>query len=115
MEFTWQPACLPAKDKHHVVRGTERRVPQQARRFRGEEIRLTERRELLFERCPAGPHPHIDMLPVIQACTLHRTIVKREAEGLDKVQRGSDSKAGAARVAGVPVNLGIDEHDVHFH
>ena len=48
------------------------------------------------------------MLPVVETSAFDLALVEREAERLDEVQRGAGGKARAARVPGVPVNLGVD-------
>ena len=55
------------------------------------------------------------MFPVIEAGALHLALIEREAEWLDEVQRRAGSEARASRVAGVPMNFGVNEHNVRRH
>ena len=80
--------------------------------FAKKEKCFSERGKLLLEHLPARPHFQVDVLPVIESRTLHLALIEREAERLDEMQRGSGGETCAARVAGVPVNLRMDEYDV---
>ena len=82
------------------MRRAERRVPEESRRLRREEIWLAERRQLALERLPARPDAQVDVLPVVEAGAFHLALVEREAERLDEMQRGAGGEAGAAGVAG---------------
>ena len=52
------------------------------------------------------------MLPVVEAGAFHLLLVERKAQRLDQVQGRAGREAGAAGIAGIPVNLGMDEDDV---
>src|SRR5262245_58166810 len=55
------------------------------------------------------------MLPVIEPRALYLALAEGEAERLDEMQGRPGREAGAPRVAGVPVDLGVDEDYVdHF-
>ena len=107
-----QAAGLAAEDQHDILSSAERRIPELARRLGREEVRLAERRQLALERVPVGPDPQVDVLPVIEAGAFDLLLVERKAERLDEMQRRAGRQAGAAGVAGVPVNLGMNEDDV---
>ena len=64
---------------------------------------------------PPGPWAQVDVFPVVEAGAAHLALVKREPERLDQVQRGAGGEAASAGVAGVPVDLGMHEHDVDGH
>src|SRR5262249_53349996 len=81
----------------------------------GEEERLAERRQLLLECLPTRPHANVDVLPVVETRALHLTLIEREAERLDEMQRGAGGEAGATCGARVPVNPWMDEDDVNAH
>src|SRR5688572_22797798 len=85
------------------------------RRLRRKEIWLAERGEFTLERLPAVPDSQVDMLPVIEAGAFHLSLVEREAERLDEMQPRAHGQARAARVPGVPMNLGMDQNDVGLH
>lgn len=53
------------------------------------------------------------MLPVIETGALDLSLVEGESEWLDEVQGGAGRQAGATGVAGVPVDLGVNEDDVN--
>ena len=53
------------------------------------------------------------MRPIIQASPLHLTVVERKAQGFDEMKRRAGGQTGATGVAGVPVDLGVDEDNVH--
>src|SRR5579884_945279 len=115
MELLGQATGLAAEDEHDILRLAERRVPKKPRRFRREEERFAEPRQLLLERLPARPHSQIDVLPVVESCALHLALVEREAERLDEMQRRAGGETRPSGVAGVPVNLRMHENDVnHF-
>ena len=69
-------------------------------------------RQLGLEGRPAGPHPQPHPGPVIEARTLEMAIFQREPKRLDQVQSRSHGQRSATDVAGVPVNLRLDERDV---
>ena len=52
------------------------------------------------------------MLPIVEARTTHLAFVERESERLDQVQRCTSGEAGPTGIAGVPVDLGVDQRDV---
>jgi hypothetical protein len=54
----------------------------------------------------------VDVLPIVEASTLHFTFVERKPERLDEVKCRAGREAGASGVAGVPVNLRMNENDV---
>ena len=70
-------------------------------------------REFLLERVPVLPHPQIDMLPVVEAGALDLFLVEGEAQWLDQMQRGAGRETRATGVAGVPVNLGMNQNNVN--
>src|SRR5687767_3674943 len=107
-----QPPGLTAEDQRDISADAERRVPYQSRRLGREEIRVAERRQLALERLPVRPDAHVDMLPIVEAGALDLTFVERKAERCDEVQHGARGETGSACITGVPVNLGVDEHDV---
>ena len=59
-------------------------------------------------RARAGLHPR----PVVEPGPAHLALVEGEAERLDKVELGSRRETGPPGVAGVPVDLGLDQNDV---
>src|SRR5262249_45290236 len=115
MQLRRQAGCFTTEDKDDIGRLTERHVPEEPLRPRGEEIRSAESGKLVFERIPAWPHTGIDMFPVVEAGTLHLPFIKRKAKRFDEVQNSAGSEAGTARVSGVPVNFGMHEYDVRGH
>jgi hypothetical protein len=52
------------------------------------------------------------MLPVVEARSPHLTLIKRKTKRLDEVQNGATSETRTTSVAGVPVNFGMNKHDV---
>jgi hypothetical protein len=112
VELARQAARLTPEDEHDVARRAEWCVPEQSGRLRGEEVRVTQRRQLALERLPALPRPQLDVLPVVQPGALHLPLAEREPERLDEMERGAGREARASRVSGVPVDLGMYEDDV---
>jgi hypothetical protein len=55
------------------------------------------------------------VLPVIETGALDLAFIEGKAKRLDEVQRRVRGEAGTARVAGVPVNLGMNKDDVDGH
>src|SRR5688572_21273225 len=110
MKVLWQARCFAAEDQHDIRRSAERCVPEQPRGLRGEEERLTQRRQPTLERDPVGPHAQVDILPVVESRPLDLTLVEREPEWLDEMQRGADRETRPAGVAGVPVNLRVHQN-----
>jgi hypothetical protein len=55
------------------------------------------------------------VLPVVESRALYLTLGEGEAQRLDEVQGGAGGEAAAARVSGVPVNLGMHQDDVGGH
>ena len=53
-----------------------------------------------------------DPRPVVEPGAPHLLVVEREAERPDEVQLRADGQAGPPGVAGVPVDLRLDEDDV---
>ena len=53
--------------------------------------------------------------PVVEPGALHLFFVEREPERLDQMQRRANRETRAAGIAGVPVDLGMDEDDVERH
>jgi hypothetical protein len=53
------------------------------------------------------------MFPVVQSGTLDLPLVERKSKRFDEVERCPRSKAGSAGIAGIPVDLGVDEDDVN--
>src|SRR6187397_1209688 len=66
VQFRRQSLCLAPEDQHHVARRPERRVPEGRPARGGKEERLSEKRQLAFERVPVRPQPQVDVLPVIE-------------------------------------------------
>lgn len=52
------------------------------------------------------------MFPVVEAGALDLLLVERKPERLNQMQGGASRQAGAADIAGVPVDFGMDENDV---
>ena len=115
VQLVGEPARLAPEHEHDVLRRAERRVPEQPLALRREEPRLAQRRQLALERLPARPGAQIDVLPVVESRALHLALVEGEAERLDEMQRRPGREAGAPRVAGVPVDLGMHQDDVNTH
>src|SRR4051812_30442340 len=65
------------------------------------------------ERIPIRPHPQVDVLPIVQTRALDSTVVQREAQWFDEMKGRASGQAGAAGVAGVPMDLRVDEDNVH--
>ena len=101
-----------SRPKTSTVSSREGGVPVRARRRRREEPRLAERRQRARERLPRGPGVQLHARPVVEAGALDVLVIEGEAERLDEVQRGADGERGAAEVARVPVDLGLDEDEV---
>ena len=78
----------------------------------GEEERRPQRRQRALEVGPARPDRRVDARPVVEPGAPNLLVVEREAERPDQVKLRADGQAGAPRVAGVPVDLRLDEHDV---
>ena len=55
------------------------------------------------------------MLPVIQAGAFDVATVKGEAQGTDQMQPGAGAQTGAADIACIPVDFGLDEDYVAFY
>jgi hypothetical protein len=68
---------------------------------------------LALEGVPVVPDADVDVFPVVETGSLHLPVVEREAERPDEVKGGTDRKAGAAGVAGVPMDFRVDEDDVN--
>ncbi len=51
------------------------------------------------------PNLEFDVLPIVQTRPLDVLAVQRKPQGFDQMQIGSGGHAGAADVAGVPVDL----------
>ena len=54
------------------------------------------------------------MLPVVEPRTFDLALLELEAQWLDEMQRGADGQTRAAGVAGVPVDLGMNENNVNW-
>ena len=65
----------------------------------------------LVEIIPKG---QFDLVPVIQARSLHLAAVKGETQGFDEMQTGAGGKAGAPDIAGIPVYFGGYQNNVTF-
>ena len=102
--------ALPAED-HHGPRGVAH-VPVAARGVRADEEGLPQLGERRLEGGEAGPQARRHPRPVVEPGPAHLALVQGEAEGLDEVELGARSQAGASGVAGVPVDLGLHEHNV---
>lgn len=112
MNLCRQPAGLAAEDQHDVLSLAYRRIPEHLLRFRREEIRLAQSRQLRFEFTPILPNAQIDVFPVIKSRTFDLLVVEREAERLDQVECCAGSETGAAGITGIPVDFGMDQYDV---
>src|SRR4051812_34061939 len=86
MDGRRQSAGLATEDEHCVTRLAKWRIPEGASAFGGEEIGLAEFRKLQLEIFPAVPEPRRDVLPIIQARSLHLAIVEGEAERLHEME-----------------------------
>src|SRR5215467_8568378 len=114
VQLARKPGGFASEDKHDIGRFSEWHIPKKSLRLGREEIRIAERRQRSLERIPAWPHARIDIFPIVQAGSLHLTLIERKAKGLDEMQNGAGRKARTARVSSVPMNFGMYEHDVRF-
>jgi hypothetical protein len=105
-----QANALTTKEEHNAFR--EAHVPDHRSFLRAEEERLAQICELRLDAREARPDARPNVLPVVEACAAHLTRVEGESEGLYQVELRPDGEARAARVAHVPVDLRLDEHDV---
>ena len=112
VKFSRQHAGLTPEDKHHILRCTKRRVPEESCRLCREEIWIAECWQLLLERLPVRPDAQVDVFPVVEAGPLHLALVERKAERLDEMHGSAGGQARSARVSGIPVNLWVHEYDV---
>jgi len=107
-----QAHALAAEDQHRAFWIARR--AEVARGARREEEGRAQLGQGFLQRRPARPevqmrhHPR----PVVEARAAHRAIVERETDRPDQVQLGADGQAGPTGVAGVPGDLGRDQHDV---
>ena len=102
--------ALAAEDQDGALRVAH--VPEVARCAGAEEERLAQLGQRGFEGPPVGPHAGLDARPVVEPGAAHLALVEREAQRLDQVELRARGQAGAPGVAGVPVDLGLDEDDV---
>lgn len=114
-ELGREPGGLASEDEDDVVGGAEWRIPEEPRSGGVEEEGLTERGELALEGAPVGPDAEGDVFPVVEASALDFAFVEGEAEWFDEVEGSAGGEAGAAGVAGVPVDFGVEEDDVEGH
>src|SRR6476661_237416 len=112
MELCGQSARFASENEHCVFGRSEGSIPEHTRGFRREKKRRTQRGQMSFELVPTRPHPWMDVLPVVEARAFHFSLVERETERLDEMEVSTRGEAGASGVAGVPVNLGMNENDV---
>ena len=103
---------LAAEHEHDVTRLAKRDVPQQSSALRRKKVRFSEARELPLEFLPAFPEAKVHVLPVVEPRSSQLALVEREPERLHEMQHRAGGKTGAAGIAGVPVNLRVNEHDV---
>src|SRR6185295_17042645 len=104
-----EPHALLAEDQHRP-RGIGD-APVVAIRLGAEEERLAQVRELRLERAPGRPDARRDARPVVQPGAAHLALGEEEAQRPDEVQPRPGGQARAAGVAGVPVDLRLDEDD----
>src|SRR5437762_2600175 len=105
--MVYRIALLQMKDLIYL-RDPDRQLRSIARRCRSTSYTAM----ATLVRRPARPHAPVDVLPVVQASAFDFTLVERKAERLDEMQRCARCEAGAACIAGVPMNLRMHEHDV---
>lgn len=105
-------ASLAAEHQHDIARRAERHVPEQSSPFRGEEVWLAKAREPLLEFLPTVPDAEVHVRPIVEPCSSQLALVERESERLHQMQHRAGGKTRASGIAGVPVNLGMNEHDV---
>src|SRR5262245_13183578 len=110
-----KPARLTAKHQHNILACPKGRIPEHTLGVRREKERGSEGRQGLIERFPARRDSQVDVLPVVETGAPDLALVEREAKRLDQVKGRPGRKTGSSRVAGVPMNFGMDENDVDGH
>src|SRR5688572_16780335 len=114
MQLIGKPLGLAPEDQDYIIGRSQRRVPERLRCPGRKEEWVAQRRQVALERVPARPQAQVHILPVVEASALDLTLFERKAKWLDQVQYRARGEAGSAGVSGVPVNLGMHEHDVGF-
>src|SRR5450759_1498214 len=110
-----QTAGLPAEHEDYVTWCAEGGVPEESSALGGKEVRRTEAWELPLELVPALPHVKVYVFPVVESRAFQLALAEGEAERLDEMQCGAGGETRPAGVAGVPVDLGMHEHDMERH
>src|SRR3954451_21235638 len=101
-----------AEDQHRALRVVD--APILPRRFGAEEERLAKLVETRLEFVPRVPHYGVHPGPVVEAGPAHLPLAEEEPERPHEVEPRPGGEAGAAGVAGVPVNLRLDQDDVEI-
>ena len=107
MDLSRQSSRLPSEHKNCPLAVVD--IPEGPLRLRAEKNRIPEGRQLRFEVGPTAPYPRFDMLPIVEPGALDLTLVEREPQRLDQMKLRSRREARPPGVAGIPVNLGMDQ------
>src|SRR5258706_12785326 len=101
-----------AEDQHRRLAVVD--APVFLARLGTEEEWLAQLGESRLEDAPRVPHYGVHPGPVVQTGTAHLLLAQKEAQGTHEVEPGAGGQAGAAGVAGVPVDLRLHQDDVEI-